>query len=123
MDWEWWHADSDEITLSDRIQNFFATQPADYADVYTLDGQSRGTVHASGLVAANATVGLAASNSQRAKLFYEELWNTPLPSGQFRYYGGMLWMLSYLHVSGQFRIWTPSWAEKTAARDRDRDAH
>jgi oligosaccharide reducing-end xylanase len=123
VDWEWWHADSAEIILSDRIQNFFATQPAAYADVYTLDGQSRGTVHASGLVAANATVGLAASNSQRAKLFYEELWKTPLPSGQFRYYGGMLWMLSYLHVSGQFRIWTPSWAEKTEARDRDRDAH
>lgn len=110
VDWAWWHADADEPVLSDRIQSFFASQPVGYGDVYTLDGQSRESIHAPGLVAANATAGLASSNLKLAKQFDEELWNAPMPSGQYRYYDGMLWMLSYLHVSGRFRIWTPAWA-------------
>ena len=110
VDWEWWHASADEPVLSDRIQSFFAAQPAAYGDVFTLDGQPRETIHAAGLVAANATAGLAATHSRRTRTFNEELWKTPLPSGEFRYYDGMLWMMSYLHISGNFRIWTPAWA-------------
>ena len=40
-------------------------------------------------------------------LFVEALWNTPVPSGQWRYYDGMLYLLGLLHCSGEFRIWTP----------------
>jgi oligosaccharide reducing-end xylanase len=31
----------------------------------------------------------------------------PLPSGQFRYYDGLLTFLSLLQVSGHFRIYGP----------------
>lgn len=63
--------------------------------------------HAAGLVAANAVASLAATDRVRARQFTEALWELPIPSGQFRYYNGMLYLLSLLHTSGQFRIYAP----------------
>ena len=37
--------------------------------------------------------------------FLDELWNTPIPSGEQRYYDGMLYIMSLMHCSGNFRIW------------------
>jgi oligosaccharide reducing-end xylanase len=37
----------------------------------------------------------------------DALWNSPIPSGEQRYYDGMLYMMSLLHSSGNFRIWGP----------------
>ena len=31
----------------------------------------------------------------------------PIPTGQGRYYDGMLYLMSLMHVSGEFRIWRP----------------
>ena len=63
--------------------------------------------HAAGLVAANAVTALAATDKARARMFTEALWELPVPAGQFRYYNGMLYLLSMLHVSGEFRIYAP----------------
>ncbi len=49
---------------------------------------------------------LAATQPVKDK-FVEELWNAPIPSGHERYYDGMLYMMSLLHVTGNFRIWGP----------------
>ena len=49
---------------------------------------------------------LAASH-QRSRLFIKAFWNTPVLTGHYRYYDGMLYMMSLLHCSGEFRIWLP----------------
>jgi oligosaccharide reducing-end xylanase len=36
------------------------------------------------------------------------VWNTPIPSGEQRYYDGMLYLMSLMHCSGNFRIWPPT---------------
>ena len=54
----------------------------------------------------NATASLAGDHP-RAKQFVSALWNAPIPTGQYRYYDGMLYLLALLHCSGEFRIWTP----------------
>jgi oligosaccharide reducing-end xylanase len=54
----------------------------------------------------NAVASLAATNP-RAKQFVEALWNTPVPTGQWRYYDGMLYLLAWLHCSGEFQVWMP----------------
>jgi len=36
-----------------------------------------------------------------------ELWDMPIPSGEQRYYDGMLYLMSLMHLSGEFRIWEP----------------
>jgi oligosaccharide reducing-end xylanase len=107
MDWAWWAKDIRERQLSDRLQAFFESQGiSDYKSHFKLDGTPVGGAHSTGLVAMNATASLAATH-QRAKQFVEALWNTPIPSGQYRYYDGMLYMLGMLNCGGQFRIWPP----------------
>ena len=115
VDWSWWHKAPAEQQLSDRIQHFFAAQGIDsYAPLYTLDGKSiapeaKATPvnHPTGLIATNAAASLAATDRTTAKRFTEALWNAPIPSGQERYYDGMLYLMNMLHLSGEFRIWAP----------------
>ena len=115
VDWSWWQKAPAERDLSDRIQKFFDSQGIDsYGPVYSLDGKDLGATpglthedHPSGLAGTNAVAGLAATDETRAKKFTEALWNTPIPSGQNRYYDGMLYLMSLMHLSGEFRIWGP----------------
>lgn len=107
MDWAWWGKDSRERELSDRLQAFFESQGiSDYQSHFALDGTDGSGDHSTGLVAMNAVASLAATH-ERAKQFVEALWNTSIPSGRYRYFDGMLYMLGMLHCSGQFRIWSP----------------
>lgn len=114
VDWSWWKKSAEEPILSDRIQAFFASKGMDkYRGLYSLNGRALESVSEDkrtsppGLVGMNAVAGLAAKNSGRTLQFTEALWNEPVPSGQNRYYDGMLYLLSLLHVSGEFRIWKP----------------
>jgi len=104
VDWSWWGKDPRQRELSDKLQAFFESQGTNYGCVFTLDGQVLEDRHAQGLVAVNAEASLAAMHP-RAKKFVEELWNTPTPDGLERYYEGLLYMMSLLHCSGEFRIW------------------
>ena len=115
VDWSWWHKAPAEQVLSDRIQTFFEAQGIDkYGPVYTLDGKDLGATpglthedHPTGLAGTNAVAGLAAADRARAKKFTEALWEMRIPSGQNRYYDGMLYLMSLMHLGGEFRIWGP----------------
>lgn len=104
VDWSWWGKDSRQKELSDKLQAFFESQGTNYGCVFTLDGKMLEDRHAQGLVAVNAVASLSAAHP-RAKRFVEELWNTPTPDGIERYYEGLLYMMSLLHCSGEFKIW------------------
>jgi len=107
VDWSWWRKAPQERELSDRLQAFFLSQGLKkYGNVYTLDGKMVQDDHSTGLVATNAVASLAATDP-RGKEFVKALWDAPVPSGQYRYYDGMLYLMSLLHCSGEFRIWTP----------------
>jgi len=109
VDWSWWAKDPRERELSDRIQAFFESQGMDsYMDLYELDGTPLGKApHPAGLMGTNAVASLAATNGPRTQKFVEALWNSEIPSGRYRYYDGLLYFMSLLHCSGQFRIWSP----------------
>jgi endo-1,4-beta-D-glucanase Y len=105
VDWSWWAKDTRERVVSDRLQAFFdAKGLANYGNRYTLDGNQIGDSHSEGLVAMNAVASLAATQP-RTRQFVEALWNLTIPSGRYRYYDGMLYLLGLLHCSGEFRIW------------------
>ena len=107
VDWSWWGKDARERELSDRLQAFFESKGmTNYSDRFTLTGSPIGADHSQGLVAMNATTSLAATDP-RAKQFVEELWNLPVPDGQWRYYNGMLYLMALLHCGGEFKIWIP----------------
>jgi oligosaccharide reducing-end xylanase len=107
VDWAWWAQDVRERQLSDRLQAFFESKGmTNYSDRFTLKGSPLNTDHSTGLVAMNAVASLAATNP-RAKQFAEALWNTPVPTGQWRYYNGLLYLMALLHCSGEFQVWMP----------------
>ena len=107
VDYSWWRKDPKERDLSNRIQNFlFGEGITTFADQYTLAGQPLSQRHSTGMVATSAVASLAASDSH-ARDFVRNLWNTPTPSGEQRYYDGLLYLMSMLHCSGNFRIWGP----------------
>jgi oligosaccharide reducing-end xylanase len=102
--------------LSDRIQKFLYTQGiASFADRYTLDGNPLSTRHSTGMLATTAVASLAATPGAISKAFVDALWNTPVPSGEQRYYDGLLYLMSMMHCSGNFRIIGP---EKTGSGPR-----
>jgi oligosaccharide reducing-end xylanase len=95
--------------LSDRLQTFLHGQGiSTFADRYMLDGKPISTRHSTGMLAAAAVGGLAATPGPSSKAFVEELWNTPMPRGEQRYFDGMLYIMSMLHCSGNFRIIEPA---------------
>jgi oligosaccharide reducing-end xylanase len=104
VDWSWWHKDPHEPVLADRVQSFLAKEGISlFADRYTLDGKPLSTRHSVGMLAA-ATVGsLAATPGANEHAFVEELWRTPIPVGDQRYFDGVVYLMSMLHASGEFQ--------------------
>jgi len=105
LDYAWFAADPWQVEQSNRILAFFYEQGIDdYSDKWLIDGsQSFTNDHSAGLVAANAVASLAATDPI-AWQFIEAFWQTPIPSGRWRYYNGLLYMMSLLHLSGEFQI-------------------
>jgi oligosaccharide reducing-end xylanase len=105
VDYSWWHKDAREKALSDRIQKFLYGQGIDkFVNRYTLDGNPLSTTHSPGMVATTAAGSLAATEGPVAKAFVDALWNMPVPSGEQRYYDGLLYLMNMMHASGEFRI-------------------
>jgi oligosaccharide reducing-end xylanase len=108
VDYSWWKKDPHEIILSDRIQKFLNGEGiSKFSDRYTLDGKPLSTRHSTGMLATTAVASIAATSGPVSKAFVEELWNTPIPSGEQRYYDGVLYLMSMLHCSGNFQIIGP----------------
>ncbi|MBP8976366.1 MAG: glycoside hydrolase [Bacteroidetes bacterium] len=107
VDYEWFAKDDWEVFQSNRLLRFFKSEGiTKYVGLYTLDGKKLSTFQNPGLTAMNAVAALAATIDER-KEFVEQLWNMPIPSGDGRYYDGLLTMLALLQVSGNFRIYSP----------------
>jgi endo-1,4-beta-D-glucanase Y len=108
VDYAWFVADNWAVEQSNRMLAFFHRQGlGGYANQFTLDGKPLSGDHSPGLVAMNAVAVLAATDATAGE-FVDALWDTPIPSGKWRYYDGMLYTLALLHVSGNFRVYPPA---------------
>jgi oligosaccharide reducing-end xylanase len=108
VDYAWFAADDWPVSQSNRLLAFFTGHGlGSYPNQFTLDGKPLSSDHSPGLVAMNAVAALAATDDA-AGAFVDALWDTPIPSGKWRYYDGMLYTLALLHVSGHFRIYPPA---------------
>jgi oligosaccharide reducing-end xylanase len=106
MDCAWWAADPRQIELSDRLLGFFAGIGKSYPHLFALDGKPLNQSSSMGLVSANSVAALCATHP-RTWQFVEDIYERPVPTGQWRYYDGMLYMMAMLHLSGNFRIYAP----------------
>lgn len=107
MDYHWFKADAQQPVIAERYLNFFKNQGSGYVNHYDWNGSNANGDHSTGLVACNAAATLAVDNPTLTRPFLNEFWNVGLPSGTYRYYDGMLYMLGLLNCSGDFKVWKP----------------
>ena len=109
VDYSWFAADSWQVEQSNRLLRFFYDLGINrYNTKFKIDGTPASPQHRSlGLIAMNAVAALAADDPIRLE-FVQAFWDSPLNTGQYRYYDNLLYMLALLHLSGQFRIYSPA---------------
>lgn len=108
VDYAWFAADPWQVEQSECVLDFLASQGIDsFPNQYSLDGEPLSSDHSTGLVSMTAVAALAAS-PEKGTPFVQALWDAAIPSGKWRYYDGMLYTLAMLHVSGNFRIYSPN---------------
>lgn len=110
LDYEWFVADEWQRGQADRIQAFFADIPPDDYRRYTIEGEplEEKALHPVGLLATNAMASLAASSGPHAEASVRLLWETPVRTGERRYYDNCLYLFAILALSGRYRIWKPA---------------
>lgn len=112
IDYEWFGAElldsgAWHIETADKLQKFFCeTVKEQPRAVYTIEGEiiEQPALHPVAMTATNAQASLAASGKY-AKACVEEFWNTPLRTGERRYYDNCLYLFAMLALSGKYRIY------------------
>ncbi|MDR4145153.1 xylanase, partial [Bacillus paranthracis] len=107
LDYEWFGKDEELRNCVAKIQKFFCETVKGEEDyVYAIDGTKveQKVLHPVGLLAANAMGSLAtAGKFDYAKECVEKFWNTPLRTGERRYYDNFLYSFAFLSLSGNYR--------------------
>ncbi len=106
LDWAWFGRDPWQVEQSNRVLTFLAAQGPNLPNNYTLDGRPLTQDYSPGLPAM-AAVGALAADNEAAKLFVQRLWDMPIPSGNKRYYDGLLYFLALMQVGGRYQIHGP----------------
>jgi oligosaccharide reducing-end xylanase len=108
LDYSWFDPDPWYVERDNRVLHFLASQGPQCPDRFKLDGTPVSKdVNEAGLSAMAATAGLAADPAL-ARPFVQRLWDMEIPSGHFRYYNGLLYMLALLEDGGRFKIYSPA---------------
>ena len=106
MDGVWFGMSDWHVQQSRKMLAFFYERGiGQYTNRFRIDGtpvdpQGRSAGH----IAMNAVATLA-SDAPTDGEFIAEFLDTPLPTGQYRYYDGLLYMLGLLQLSGNFRMY------------------
>ena len=107
LDYLWFGTDHWQVEIANRIQHFYCVEQKDHWDgVFLIDGTrlEEKALHPVAIIAVNAQASLAADGPY-VKECVERLWNTPLRTGDRRYYDNFLYMFAMLALSGNYRIY------------------
>ena len=107
LDYLWFACDPWEKENADRLQTFYYETAKDNQDgVFLIDGTpvDKKALHPVAVIATNAQASLA-SDGRYAKDCVMKLWNTPLRTGNRRYYDNCLYLFALLALSGNYRVW------------------
>ncbi len=96
-------------TMMRRLLRFFKNDGFRHGQ-FNLDGSGATDSYTEGMAGANAVGAFALADSESeedralAREYVQRLWDVRPPTGKWRYYVGMVYFLSNLHVSGTFEM-------------------
>lgn len=107
LDASWFHEDEMLGVDVDKLQAFFSenTKLGEYYS-YMLDGTAleQPALHPVAIIATNAAGSLATAGKYHME-WVKAFWNTPLRTGERRYYDNCLYFFCLLMLSGNYRIY------------------
>ena len=111
LDYEWFAKEQEYGSwcrqTAEHLQRFFCETVKDQPrGVYSIDGKvlEENALHPVAMTAVNAQASLA-SEGPFALQCVREFWETPLRTGERRYYDNCLYLFAMLALSGKYRIW------------------
>ena len=107
MDYYWFGKDVERQTIMmTRLLKFFKYDNFLHGQ-FNWDGSGASGNYSEGMAGANAVGAYALKDDNLKREYLQHLWDVEIPIGTYRYYNGMVYMLSMLHVTGNFRIFKP----------------
>ena len=105
LDALWGTAGTGQGELADRLLAFFDSKGPNSA-TFSIDGTALDNNRAEALISVNGALAIAASGADaNRKDFADAVWSQPIPSGDNRYYDGLLYLMSLLVLSGQLQVY------------------
>ena len=107
MDWLWFGRDPWQQEIAGKLQSFYCEKQSGHWDgVFLTDGTllTERALHPVAVIAVNAEASLAAKG-ENAKECIRRFWETPLRTGERRYYDNFLYLFAMLALSGNYRIY------------------
>jgi len=114
LDYSWFEADDWEIEIAETLRHFYMDkcimvdgEPT--YKIYEVDGREleQNVLHPYGLLATLAASALASKEgelSETAISFVKKFWDTPLRTGERRYYDNCLQLFAMMALSGNYRF-------------------
>ncbi len=107
LDSLWFGKDPWQKEIAQTFQEFYCVKQQEHWDgVFLVDGTrlEEQALHPVAVIAVNAQASLAAKG-EFSRACMEKFWNTPLRTGDRRYYDNFLYMFAFMALSGNYRIW------------------
>ena len=96
-----------QVENANRLQRFYCEEQREHWDgVFLIDGTrlEEKALHPTAIIAVNAQASLAADGKYAVECV-KRFWETPLRTGDRRYYDNFLYLFAMLALSGNYRIW------------------
>ncbi len=107
MDYNWFASDDQQPAMMERLLKFFQSDNFQHG-YFDWDGGNPSDGYNQAMHGSNGVAVFALQNNDNlAKTYVQRLWDAQVPTGQWRYYNGMVYFLSMLHASGYFKIYKP----------------
>ncbi len=108
LDYEWFKKDVGQIKAAENMQNYLLNDMRNETyRIYEIDGTVAGekALHPVAITATTAEGSLCTPLNDVAREYLTTFYNTPLRTGERRYYDNCLYFFAYLALSGNYRIY------------------
>ncbi len=108
LDYEWFKTDVGQCAMGEKIQKALVEDMRkDTYHIYEIDGRiaEDKALHPVGITATVAETALITPMNELTKEWVNKFFNTPLRSGERRYYDNCLYFFAFLALSGNYKIY------------------